>query len=82
MIVVSTKYTFQGSFSFDHIAEQAAGRQSDFSGSGFGVRDLGWVCKSEIEARRIKRALDKVGLGATISPADQKTTDNSTPRNA
>jgi len=75
MIVVSTKYTFQGSFSFDHIAEQAAGRQSDFSGSGFGVRDLGWVCKSEIEARRIKRALDKVGLGATITPAEPGTVD-------
>ena len=70
MTEVRTKYTFQGGFSFDHIAEQAAGRAPDFSGCGFGERDLGWVCKSEIEAERIKRALDKVGLRATIVPAD------------
>jgi len=69
MIEVRTKYTFQGGFSFDHIAENAAGRPPDFSGSGFGERDLGWACKSEIEAERIKRALDKVALRATITPA-------------
>lgn len=66
MIEVRTKYTFQGGFSFDHIAEQAAGRGPDFSGAGMGERDLGWTCKSEFEAERIKRALDKVGLRAEI----------------
>ncbi len=66
MIEVRTKYSFQGGFSFDHVAESAAGRVSDFSGCGFGERDLGWVCKSEFEAERIKRALDKVGLHAEI----------------
>ena len=66
MIEVRTKYTFQGGFSFDHIASQAAGRDADFSGVGMGERDLGWTCKSEIEAERIKRALDKVGLRGEI----------------
>lgn len=63
---VRTKYTFQSGFGFDQAAEQAAGRPSDFSGAGSGERDLGWTCKSEFEAERIKRALDKVGLRAKI----------------
>ena len=66
MIEVRTRYSFQGGFSFDHIAEEAAGRVPDFSGAGMGERDLGWNCKSEIEAQRIKRALDKVGLRSEI----------------
>lgn len=63
---VRTKYTFQSGFGFDQVAGQAAGRAPDFSGCGFGERDLGWTCKSEFEAERIKRALDKVGLRAEI----------------
>jgi hypothetical protein len=64
MIEVRTSYPFDGSFYRDDAAKQAAGRASDFSGFGFGQRDLGWNCKSEFEAERIKRALDKIGLRA------------------
>lgn len=63
---VRTKYTFQGSFSLDTVAEKTVGRISDFSGCGFGERDLGWVCASELEAEKIKRALDRVGLRSEI----------------
>ncbi len=63
---VRTEYTFNGSFVFDEVAFKAAGRTSDFSGSGFGRRDLGWNCRSEFEAERIKHALDKIGLCAAI----------------
>ena len=66
MIEVRTSYIFDGTFVRDDIAHHAAGRISDFSGCGFCERDLGWVCKSEIEAERIKRALDKIGMKATI----------------
>lgn len=66
MIEVRTKYAWCGSSEMDEAAHNAAGRVSDFSGCGFGERDLGWVCKSEIEAERMKRALDKIGLRATI----------------
>lgn len=72
MIEVRTSYTFNGSLDFDNAAHQAAGRVSDYGGCGLGSRDLGWICKSEIEAERIKRALDKIGLISTISsPQDQ-----------
>jgi hypothetical protein len=79
MFEVRTKYTFQGGFSYDHVAENAAGRPSDFSGSGFGERDLGWVCKSEFEAKRMKRALNNAGLRATVSL--QHSTLNAAPAN-
>jgi hypothetical protein len=71
-IEVRARYTFQGGFSYDHVAENAAGRPADFSGCGFGDRDLGWVCKSEFEAERIKRALDKVGLRAMLHAEEQE----------
>lgn len=70
MIEVRARYSFDGSFYRDDAAHQAAGRVSDFSGSGFGERDLGWVCKSEIEAERIKRALIKIGLASTVTSQD------------
>lgn len=66
VIEVRTSYSFTGDFGFDSAAHQAAGRVSDFGGCGFGQRDLGWVCKSEIEAERIKRALDKIGLKSEL----------------
>ena len=65
-IEVRTKYSYQGGFNLDEAAHTAAGRISDFSGIGFGERDLGWVCKSDFEAEKIKRALDKIGLRAEI----------------
>lgn len=63
---VRTHYTFSESFYRDEAATHAAGRTPDFSGCGFGLRDLGWNCKSEFEAIKIKRALDKIGLQAFI----------------
>ncbi len=63
---VRTKYPFGGSFYRDDAAKHAAGRPSDFSGCDFGERDLGWNCKSEFEAKRIKKALDKIGLKSEI----------------
>lgn len=63
---VCTSYPFDGSFYRDDAALHAVGRLPDFSGSGMGQRDLGWTCQSEIEAERIKRALDKIGLRAEI----------------
>lgn len=65
-IEVRTRYTFQGGFNLDTAAENAAGRISDFSGCGFGDRDLGWVCASQFEAEKIKRALGKIGMIAEI----------------
>lgn len=67
MIEVRASYIFDGTFDRDSAAHHAAGRLPDFSGLGFGSRDLGWVCKSEIEAERIKRSLNKIGIAARIS---------------
>lgn len=67
-VEVRTSYTFTGSFVLDETAYNAAGRSSNFSGCGFGERDLGWNCKSELEAQRIKRALEKIGFRAIIRP--------------
>ena len=64
---VRTSYAWDGgAFGIDDAAHQAAGRVSDFGGCGLGMRDLGWVCKSEIEAERIKASLRKIGLRAII----------------
>lgn len=65
-IEVVTSYTWDGSLFFDSIAEKAAGRVADFAGAGMGKRDLGWVAKSQLDAERMKRALDKVGMIAKI----------------
>ncbi len=50
----------------DAAIQAAAGRHSEYSGCGFGERDLGWYCKSELEAQRIIRALKKIGVTAII----------------
>lgn len=82
MIEVRARYSFNGTFEFDTAAYQAVGRISDFGGCGMGIRDLGWVCKSEIEAERIKRSLDKIGLVAQIKnvidslPGDRKSSED------
>jgi hypothetical protein len=67
MIEVRVTYPFDGSFARDTAAHHAAGRISDFAGCGFGCRELGWVCKSEFEAQKIRRALDKIGMHATVT---------------
>lgn len=72
MIEVRASYAFDGSFYRDDAASHAAGRVSDFSGAGFGTRDLGWVCKSEFEAEKIRRSLEKIGLRATATQHDGK----------
>jgi hypothetical protein len=66
MIEVRTKYDWNGVFHMDEAAHHAAGRVSDFSGAGFGERDLGWVCETEWEAQSMKRRLEKIGLRAEI----------------
>jgi hypothetical protein len=64
---IVTSYIFNSSFHLDDAAAKAIGRVSDFSGAGIdGKRDLGWVAKSKFDANRMKRALDKIGLHATI----------------
>lgn len=75
MFEVRASYKMDGQFAdsrpgygerMDSAATAAAGRQSDFSGAGFGERDLGWNCDSEIEAHRIATALGRVGLAARV----------------
>lgn len=63
---VHATYPWEGSFAKDDAATHAAGRVSDYSGCGFGERDMGWVCKSQIEAERIARALRKIGISVVI----------------
>lgn len=69
-IEVRARYSFDGSFYRDEAAHHAAGRVSDFAGCGFGERDLGWVCKSEFEAEKIRRGLEKIGLRATVETGE------------
>ena len=59
---VRTSYDFANFPAMDDVIHKAVGRDSDFSGSDFCGRDLGWVCGSEIEAARIERALKSLGL--------------------
>ena len=68
---VHATYPWTGSFVMDDVARAAAGKESSYSGCGFGERDLGWANLSEIEAERIARALRKVGLVAEIKPDAQ-----------
>lgn len=62
MIEVRTSYDFDNFPAMDDVIHKAVGRLSDFSGSDFCGRDLGWLCSSEIEAQRIRRALRALGL--------------------
>jgi hypothetical protein len=65
-IEIRAAYSSDNWPAMDEIAHKAAGRVSDFGGMGLGFRDLGWVANSELEAEKIKRALDKIGLRAEI----------------
>lgn len=42
-IEVRASYNFDSYPAMDKVAHEAAGRQSDFSGAGLGLRDLGWI---------------------------------------
>lgn len=59
---IRTSYDLEHFPALDDVLEKVIGRPSDFAGAGFGRRDHGWVCHSEIEAERIKRAIKKLGL--------------------
>ena len=48
--------------------EAAAGRVSDYAGTGFGRRDHGWVCKYQSEVKRISAALENIGLAVKLKP--------------
>ncbi len=63
---IRARYDANSFPAMDGAAHAAAGRISDFSGMGFGERELGWICKSEIEALGIKLRLDKIGLRTEI----------------
>ena len=69
-IQVRTSYKVNGWFGarddMDAAARAAVGRSTDFSGSGFGERDIGWFADSDFEARRIAKALRKIGLQPEI----------------
>lgn len=70
VFIVETSYTitnYDAISENDHVIESVVGRNADYSGAGFGVRDLGWYCQSEIEAARIKKALAAIGLQAKVS---------------
>ena len=45
---------------------KAAGRASDFSGAGSWGRDHGWDDLSEIEAHRMVKAIQAIGVNAKI----------------
>lgn len=67
-IKIETSYDISDFPQFDAAVVSAAGRHSSYSGAGMGRRDHGWVCESEIEAHRIKRGLEKIGLTAVMKP--------------
>lgn len=62
MIEIRASYDFANYPAMDDVIHNAVGRVSDFSGTNFNGRDLGWVCSSEIEAAKIKRELQRLGL--------------------
>jgi hypothetical protein len=68
---VTTFYKFDGSFAQDDVAEKAVGREHDESGWGCGERDIGWICRTEGAANKIKAALEKIGMPVSIFRFDQ-----------
>ncbi len=70
-IEVTTTYDMNSFPAFDEAVNHAAGRASDFSGAGLGRRDMGWVCRSDLEAHKIARALEKIGLTAKVSSPER-----------
>ena len=55
----------------DKMIYSAAGRISDFSGGGINGRDHGWVCETELEARRIEKNLRKFVAWLKVEIRDQ-----------
>jgi hypothetical protein len=64
---VSTFYKFDGvSSDRDAAATKAVGREPEESGWGGGERDVGWICRTEGAANKIKTALEKIGMPVSI----------------
>lgn len=66
MYRVTVTYDLSRMADLDDICVAAVGRHSDFSGCGFGLRDLGWDCPDEMSAHRIRKALGDIGLKAAV----------------
>lgn len=64
---VSTSYKCDTDFSLDAIATEAVGREIDECGWGCGERDIGWLCSSKVEVKRVKKALESVGMVADVT---------------
>lgn len=50
----------------DEQAHIIVGRYSDFSGTDFKTRDLGWECESLLEADTIANKLKTIGLSPVV----------------
>jgi hypothetical protein len=50
----------------DDVIHRAVGRLSDYSGTDFYNRDLGFVCNSVAEAKAVTKAIEGVGLIAVV----------------
>lgn len=74
MTEVRVSYDFANYPTLDEVANAAAGREPDFSGTAprAGWRELGWIC-DELSAARMVRSLKAVGLNpqtksVTVTP--------------
>lgn len=66
--LVSTFYTFDGSFGQDDAATTAVGREPDETGCGCGERDLGWICATKDEAALVvATSLESIGMTADVA---------------
>lgn len=63
---VSTFYECDDDFHLDAVAANAVGRDIDECGWGFGERDVGWLCNSKAEVKRVVKALKSVGMVADV----------------
>ena len=64
---VMTVYEAQFYPQMDKVLAKAVGRIPTENGMGYGIRDVGWLCKSESEAKRIASILTELGLDPIIN---------------
>ena len=64
---VSVHCPLDPTFEKDAMAVVTVGRDSNYSGTDFTTRDIGWLCKTEDEAQRIATALRGIGLAVDVS---------------
>lgn len=55
----------------EDLAILAVGRNTNFSGTDFETRDLGWKCETKSEAQRIAAKLRAIGLQPHITRRDE-----------